>query len=352
MSLEEIRPQVEAWRAAGERHAIAVLTGAWRSAPRRPGARFARSEGGGIAGNVSAGCVEADLSERLTGVLSDGRPGFVTYGVSDETAHGVGLACGGTIELYLAARSADDAVWPELVRRLDGRDAVFLLTDVTATGAGRRWLVAPAGDVLATDAAGSPPDPAVAAGRRLLATGGVAVLDVTGVRVEESGRDAATLVEVLLPPRRLLIVGATPLGAALARLALAAGIPVEVIEPRAAYAASLADTSVDVDPRWPDEALAGREGDASTAVAVVAHDERIDVAALEPVLRGAYGYVGLLGGGRTRRHRFEALRERGVPEERIGAIRAPIGLDIGAERPAEMALSILAEIVAAWHGAG
>lgn len=352
MSLEEIRPKVDAWRAAGERHAEAVLTGAWHSAPRRPGARFVRSESGEIAGNVSAGCVEADLAERLDAILAGGPPGFVTYGISDETAHGVGLACGGTIEVFLSERRSDDPVWPELVRRLERRETVFLLTDVSAGHGGRRWLTDPEGRALAADAAGPAPAAAVAAGRERTDAGGVLVVDSEGAVVDAPGADAATLVEILLPARRLLVVGATPVGAALARLALAADIPVEVIEPRAAYAAALEDVPVTVDGRWPDEALGDREADPSTAVAVVAHDERIDVAALEIVLRQPYGYVGLLGGGRTRRHRFEAVRASGVSEARIEAVRAPIGLELGAERPAEIALAILAQIVAEWRGAG
>ena len=163
---------------------------------------------------------------------------------------------------------------------------------------------------------------------------------------------APTLVEVFLPSRRLIVVGATPVGAALARLARTTGIGVEVIEPRSAYAAALDDAGVEVDERWPDEAFPARAPDRSTAVAVVAHDAGIDVAALEAALRSPAGYVGLLGGGRTRKARFEAVREAGVDEERIAAVHAPIGLDIGAETPAEIALAILAEIVAAWRGGG
>jgi len=351
MSLQEIRPHVEAWRTAGERYAVAVLTGAWHSAPRRPGARFARSAGGEITGNVSAGCVEADLAERLDAVLAGDPPTFVTYGVSDETAHGVGLACGGTIEVHLAARSPTDPVWPELMQRLDARDTVLLLTDVSGAGAGR-WLVTPDGDVLVADATGVPPEPALATGRRLSDTGGVAVVDARGADASGTSAEPATIVEVLLPARRLVVVGAAPVGAALVRLALAAGVPVEVIEPRTAYAAALDDVPLAVDGRWPDEALTDGDADPSTAVAVVSHDERLDVAALEAALRRPYGYVGLLGGGRTRRRRFEALREAGVSEERMAGVHAPIGLDIGAERPAEIALAILAQIVAAWRGAG
>lgn len=358
MSIEEIRPRVEKWRAAGERYGVAVLTGAWRSAPRKPGARFVRSESGEIAGNVSAGCVEADLAERLARVLAGDVPSTVTYDVSDETAHGVGLACGGRIDVFLEARAPDEPVWPALLERLDARVTVFLVTD-TSSGAAAHWLVAPDGDVLASDTDRSPPPDAVEVGREMLDTGGVRMIRAeTGADGAASDADAATddapaptLVEVFLPSRRLIVVGATPVGAALARLARAAGIDVEVIEPRSAYADALRDTDVEVDERWPEEALPPRAPDRSTAVAVVAHDARLDVAALETALRSPAGYVGLLGGGRTRRARFEALREAGMEEERISAVYAPIGLDIGAEKPAEIALAILAQIVAVWRGA-
>ena len=352
MSIDEIRPRVETWRAAGERYGVAVLTGAWRSAPRKPGARFVRSESGEIGGNVSAGCVEADLAERLSGVLSGAPPDTVTYDVSDETAHGVGLACGGRIDVFLEAREPDDPVWTALLERLDTRATVFLLTDVSP-GPGAHWLVDPEGHVLAADSDRPPPPAAVEAGREMLDTGGVRLVEPEAVadRAPADAASAPTLVEVLLPSRRLIVVGATPVGAALARLARAAGIEVKVIEPRSAYAAALGDMDVEVDERWPDEALPAFAPDRSTAVAVVAHDARLDVAALEAALRSPAGYVGLLGGGRTRKARFEAVREAGVDEERISAVRAPIGLDIGAEKPAEIALAILAQIVAVWRGA-
>lgn len=359
MSFEEIRDQVDGWRAAGQRHGVAVLTGAWHSAPRRPGARFVRSESGEIGGNVSAGCVEADLAERLDAVLAGGEPGFASYGVSDETARGVGLACGGRIDVYLAAREPDDPIWPTLMDAIDSRSTVFLLTDVSPGSPGARWLVDVEGVLLASDADGPPPPVAVDAARTLLDTGGVQVVDDAGVELDgpHAGRAddepaPATLVEVVLPARRLIVVGATPVGAALARIARAAGIAVEVVEPRTAYAASLEGEGLEVDGAWPDDALPGRAPDRSTAVAVVAHDARIDTAALEAALQSSAGYVGLLGGGRTRRRRFEALREIGVEEAAIERVYAPIGLDIGAERPGEIALAILGEIVAVWRGAG
>lgn len=344
MSVDEVRARIERWRTAGEPYATAVLTDTWNSAPRRPGARFAVSGKGEIAGNVSAGCVEADLAERLAGVLNGDASGFVTYGVSDEQAHSVGLACGGTIRVYLEAAPRDDPVWPVLVEALESRTTVLLITDVSGGPAARHWLIDCDGRVLATDSPARPPLQALEEAGDLLVTGGLQLLESDGA--------PRAVVEVFLPSRRLVVVGATPVGAALARIAASAGFHVEVIEPRSAYAAELEGSGVGVDGRWPDEALADLAPDVSTAVAVVAHDARIDGSALSEVMRHPVGYVGLMGGGRTRRVRFEALRGDGVEEQKISRIRAPIGLDIGAESPAEIAVSILAQVVASWRGAG
>lgn len=344
MNIDEVRDAVTRWRAEGARYAEAVVTATWHSAPRRPGARFLRSAAGEIAGNVSAGCVEADLAARLDLVLAGDAPSLVTYGVSDETAHGVGLACGGTIEVWLAGRAPGDRVWPALVEHVGARRAGMLLTDVSEGGSADRWLLGTDGQVLERDAGAveTPPVAAVAAGRELLATGGVAVV----------GEDASarTLVEVLLPSRRLVVVGATPIGAALDALARAAGIAVGVIEPRSGYAGSLTD-GADLDDRWPDEALAEFGLDRSTAIAVVAHDARIDQAALAAALDSDAGYIGLLGGRKTRDARFASLRDSGVGAAELERIYAPIGIDIGAESPPEIALSILSQIVAVWRGA-
>jgi xanthine dehydrogenase accessory factor len=343
MNVDEVRGSIERWRAAGRCYAEAVVTATWHSAPRRAGARFVRSEEGEIAGNVSAGCVEADLAVRLDAVLAGSPPTLVTYGVSDEAAHGVGLACGGTIEVWLAARGPDDRVWSSLVDRLDARVAGMLLTDTSPEGAAARWLLDPNGRVISRDgrAPERPSEAAVDAGRGLLATGGVAIVE------EASG--ARTLVEVFLPARRIVVVGATPIGAALEGLARAAGISASVVEPRTAYAAGLPGEAQH-DGRWPVEALADLRPDRSTAVAVVAHDARIDEEALTAALASEAGYIGLLGGKKTREARFAALRATGLDTQDVERVRAPIGLDIGAETPGEVALAILAEIVATWRG--
>ncbi|MFQ5529618.1 MAG: XdhC family protein, partial [Gemmatimonadota bacterium] len=336
MSVREIRPYLEAWHAEGDRAAIALLTECWSSAPRRPGARFARSESGSIGGNISAGCVEADLALRLDAVLA-GEPGdLVSYGISDETAAGVGLACGGRIQLHLEAWSPDSPVWPVLFERLDARAPVVL---VTAIGRDERahWLLDASGALLASDGPESPSATVVEAGHELLSTGGARVLEVTG--------EPDVFVEALLPARRLIVIGATPVGAALARLASMAAVPVAVVEPREAYGGSLAELDIEVVRLWPDEAFDRIRPDASCAVAVVAHDERIDVQALSGALVAQCPYVGLLGGRRTRESRRASLLAAGHDESLVDRISAPIGLDIGGERPEEIAVGILAEII-------
>lgn len=344
MNVDEVRRVVERWRGNRDRYAEAVVTATWHSAPRRPGARFLRSEAGEIVGNVSAGCVEADLALRLDQVLAGDPPSLVSYGVSDEAAHGVGLACGGRIEVWLAERGPDDAVWPALIEQIDARRAGILLTDLSEGGSAGRWLLGSDGGLLARDesTAKEPPVAPLAAGRDLLTTGGVNV-------VSEAG-GTRTLVEVFLPARRIVVVGATPIGVALDVLARSAGISVTTIEPRPGYAGSLENVA-QLDGRWPDEALAALRPDRSTAIAVVAHDARIDESALAAALASEAGYVGLLGGRKTRDARVASLRESGVGAEALARIHAPIGLDIGAETPAEIALSILAQIVAVWRGA-
>ncbi len=341
MSVEEIRASLETWRDKGERAAVAVLTESWSSAPRRPGARFARSESGAIGGNVSAGCVEADLALRLDAVLAGGPNEVVSYGISDETATGVGLSCGGRIELFLETWSPESPVWSALYERLDARLPAILISAISEGNSGH-WLLDGSGKILAADVTDSIPSGAPEAGLALLPAGGTQVLKAS---------DSATfLVETFLPPRRLIVVGATPVGVALARLAHTTGIPVCVVEPRVAYGESLDSLDIQLLREWPDEAFELIRPDASCAVAVVAHDDRLDGSALAGALAAECGYVGLLGGRRTREARIAALLDAGVAESAASSIRAPIGLDIGADRPAEIAVSILAEVIGVWRG--
>ena len=287
------------------------------------------------------GCVEADLTLRLEQLLTGGPAGFVDYGVTDETAMGVGLSCGGRMRLFLARGACGDPVWEALLQRLDSGMPNVLVTALEPDR-DRRWLLDEALSVVGASVEEPAPDEVLEAARSGLKTGASRVVHA----------DFADLfVEAMLPERRLVIVGGTPVGVQLARLAAAVGIPVVVIEPREAYAAAIADSGAELRREWPAEALAAIRLDSSCAVAVVAHDGKLDVPALAAGLAADCVYVGLLGGRRTRESRLETLAQLGITESVLGRIRAPIGIDIGAETPREIAISILAEVVAGWRGA-
>lgn len=329
----------------GEPWAEAALVGVRRSAPRAPGARFAVGEDGSTAGSISAGCVEADLREHMLAALRSKpreEPRIVTYGISDEAALGVGLACGGEIDVLIRCHEPGEPVWNHLPALLAaasaGQTGGALLTGLSPEILGLQRLVPSDGRPVGTwgDAAldrmvpGSTED--------LLAREGSEALDLSsGHRV---------FVDRVLPPRRLLVVGATPVAAALAAMAPAVGYRVTVVDPRSALAGSSDFEGIDVHIGWPEDILAEAVLDAWTDMAVLAHDDRIDVGALEAALKAGCRYVGLLGGSRTQRIRREALIAAGWSADEVARIRGPIGLEIGASTPAEIAASILAEMIA------
>lgn len=342
-----MRGFLEERASAGEAAGVAVLVRAWHSAPRRPGARFAAAASG-VAGSISAGCVEADLREHLLAVAGGEPTRLLRYGIADEDAAAVGLSCGGEIEVLAQAHRPDDPAWIALDAALGAAREVALVTGLSGPVLGRALLAD--GDAVA-GGLGSPALDAAAlrAARESLAEGGgarVVRLAAAGPDPEEEGPEA--LVEPFPRPNRLIVVGAGRIAESLAAFAATMEIPCVVVEPRAALAAEARAAGSDVREAEPDAALAELEADLRCAVAVVAHAERLDVPALAAALQAGCGYVGLLGGKRTQASRRDALRARGVAEEEIARVRGPIGLDIGAESPAEIALSVLAEVVAAW----
>lgn len=347
MSLSEVGEALERWASAGVRAGTATLVRVRRSAPRPPGARFAVSEGGEVAGSVSSGCVEGDLHEHILAVLEEGTPRLVEYGITDEMAAGVGLSCGGEIEVLVAPHDPEDRAWREAVR-LDGAgSAGVLFTGLADPVRGRRLLVRP--DGARTGGLG---DPALDAGAADAAT---RLLGVEGARIVEvtapGGQPVQLFAESLLPPPRLTIVGATPVAAALCRMASQVGYAVEVVDPREAFARPerFPDARA-VRAEWPEEALAAPPLDAWTDVVVLAHDAKLDVPALAAALRAGCRYVGQIGGGRTQRLRREALSTQGFSPGELERIRGPVGLDIGAGSPEEIAVSILAELIAVRRG--
>jgi xanthine dehydrogenase accessory factor len=326
------------WESEGKEVAAATLVAVAGSAPRRAGARLLVSSAGDTWGSVSNGCVEGDVAAHAAEVLRTGRPRLAVYGIADEQAFAVGLSCGGEIEVFIER-------WTGLEARLGGgpgEDFVGALATVVAgPGEGahglfdrERGLVA--GDLPASLAAAVAADVPV-------------VVDAEQSRVAPYG-DSRVFVETLAPLPRLLLFGAGHTAEALAPLAAAAGFRVTVCDPRAALALPERYPAAEVRVGWPDQVMPGLVLDRRTYAVVLAHDPRIEIPLLPLLLASPARYLGVLGSRRTHAARLERLAAEGWPPEQLARLHGPIGLDIGAVTPEEVAVAIVAEMVAARRG--
>mgnify|MGYP001550268823 CR=1 FL=1 len=293
----EVLRALSQWEQAGKRAVLATVVSAWGSAPRRPGSQMAIREDGHIVGSVSGGCVEGDVIAQALEMMDSLEEGDVApirqadYGVSDASAWAVGLACGGQIRVHLHHPKAGFAV--------------------------------------ATLAAMSE-------------TGEVTVaLDV--------GEDAAVSV-TYAAPLRLLILGGVHIAQALVALAPTVGFAPTIIDPRGGFASPERFPDVPLITDWPDQAITDFGIDARTAVVALTHDEKLDDPALLAAFASNAFYIGALGSKRTQASRRERMLDAGISEENYARLHGPIGLDIGAANPQEIAVAILGQMIAALRG--
>lgn len=307
-----------AWHDEGRGAALATVIETWGSAPRRIGSQLAISGRGEIEGSVSGGCVEgAVVAEALAMLDGQSEPGagrVLTYGVSDEDAFAVGLACGGTIRI--------------LVEPLDRAVPVSLLKDIAAARAARKAV----GYEVNTQSWQ----------RRLIGAGDAP----ERFRADRSGfaEDAETFTAIYNPPLRLAVVGAVHIAQPLMAMARLSGYDAVLIDPRDAFGAQDRFPGERIMNDWPDEALDAFGLDVRTAVVTLTHDAKLDDPAIRRALNSDIFYLGCLGSTRTHAKRVARLQAEGFTEAQIARIHAPVGLAIGAASPAEIALSILAEI--------
>src|SRR6476469_323926 len=290
--MDEVLAKAEEWRAEGEEVALATVVATRRSAPRPLGSKLAVTASGRLSGSVSGGCVEADVAERCQAVLAGSSPEVVSYGIADDEAWSVGLPCGGEIDVFVEPFAGA----PPIER---GTSYVVVAGEDIA----ERWH---------DD-----------------------TFDRTDLREEDS---RSVFAEAIAPPPRLVAVGAGDIAEALCALARPLGWRTIVVDPRAGLATRERVPSADeIVVAWPDEI----EVDADTAVISLVHEERLDIPALRAGVKGGAFYVGALGSKRAQEKRREHLGEL------ADAIHGPVGLDLGGEGPAAIALEILAEILQA-----
>ncbi len=316
---EALLERARDWLDAGNGAAVATVVETWGSAPRQPGARLVISSKAELEGSVSGGCVEGAVVAEALEAIGDGTPRLLTYGVSDDDAFAVGLACGGTIRVLVDPIASGDAPGmprahlERLIAARREREAIgYEIALETWARAFRTPSDAP--EAFAADKSGVSED-----GARFLA------LDN--------------------PPLRLAIVGAAHIAQALAPMAAIAGYDVAVVDPRGAFATEARFPGLKEGETlltdWPDAALEAHGLDARTAVVCLTHDPKIDDPALRRALASDAFYVGALGSTRTHAKRVDRLAEAGLSEAEISRLDAPIGLDIGAKSPAEIAIAIM-----------
>jgi xanthine dehydrogenase accessory factor len=305
------------WHRAGKSAALATVVETWGSAPRPVGSQLAVSGESELMGSVSGGCVEGAVVVEALESLEDGRCRILDFGVSDDEAFAVGLACGGRIRVMVEPVGKGEGIEPglldELCQAREARRPVAMATDT------RAWCR----ELLPYDA-----DPA-------------------RFDADRSGFDAAhpdRFLAVHNPPLRLAIVGAGHIAQPLAVMAEEAGYDVTLIDPREAFASEARFPGKTLVHDWPDKALAAHGLDTRTAVATLTHDPKIDDPALFAALRSPVFYIGALGSTRTHAKRVSRLKEAGLTEDEIARIEAPIGLPIGSRSPAEIAIAVLAQM--------
>jgi len=307
--MREVLDEIREWTAAGDRVALATVVETWGSSPRPLGSKMVVSSSGKMAGSVSNGCIEGAVFEEAQKVLKEGRGRLVPYGVADDVAFEVGLACGGHVEVMIQPLAPEHL---KLVELIEAERPAELRTNLET------------GEVVLSEGATGPDQPA---------------------------RDGEWFVEPHRRAPHMVIVGAIHIAMPLHRLAKLMGYRVTVVDARSKFATQERFPEADeLIVAWPDEALAGITLDRSTYVVILTHDPKFDLPALRSVAGRDVRYIGAIGSRKTNQNRFDALREEGFTDEQLAQVHGPIGLDLGGRGAEETALAIMAEVTAVRYG--
>ena len=334
--MRELSDVLARWRAAGESIAMATVIRVEGSAPRGEGAKMLVTRSGRIEGSVSGGCVEGAVTDAALSVLETGAPATIRYGIDKDMMWDVGLSCGGAIDVYVESLDAGsppsfdegdvlctvvagpDRLGVRLRARPDDRDGWRL----------EGSLGSPEADAELVEAAGN------------AAKSGAS-------RVRSAGA-YEVFVDPQMPESRLIIVGAVHIAVALCAYASRSGFTVTVVDPRDRLNnAERFPDAASLLTEWPQDVLPALRIDENAYVAVLTHDEKFDDPTLDYALRREARYVGAIGSKKTHALRRQRLIDAGIPLASIDRLHAPIGLDIGAQSPEEIAIAILAEMIAA-----
>ena len=320
------------WLDAGRGVALGTVINTWGSAPRQAGSAIAVRDDGAFVGSVSGGCVEGAVIEQAQAAMHDGKFRRLEFGVQDEQAWSVGLACGGRIEILVEPIVSDKA--RSTVRALnEARHLEHAMVRAIDVSTGEDRLLDPSLDT-------SPLGLAAATAARA----------DRSMNVEIEGRP--WFLALANPAVDLVIVGAVHVAQALTKMAALVGFRVRVIDPRTSFATNERFPAVALSHEYPDEALAHAPLGRRSAIVTLSHDPKIDDPALAVALDSPAFYIGALGSKKTQAARHERLKARGFSDEKLARIHGPVGLAIGAKSPEEIALSIVAQITEVLRNTG
>lgn len=337
--MKEILSDVDLWLSEGNTDiALATVIQTWGSAPRKTGAKMAMTSASRISGSVSGGCVEGAVIEAAMETLQTGNPQLLHFGVADEVAWEVGLACGGNIDIFVEVLNvhAYQFARQQILSNLPGHSVTVIKAPDRTLGSkatfngGESWF--------------SEQEPQLV----------IAIQDILpdiiySQRVKLS-EEIELFVDFFQPSPTLVVVGGVHVAIALTAMAKMLNYRTLVIDPRRSFGSQDRFPNVDsLIQKWPQKAFEEIDLTPDTAVALLTHDPKIDDPALKILLDSTVFYIGALGSRKTHARRKERLNQIGFDQLRISRIKAPIGLDIGADTPEEIALAILAEIVSARH---
>lgn len=325
----DVLKAAQTWLARDGRVAIATVVDTWGSAPVPVGGQMVVGADGSFQGSVSGGCIEGEVIVEAEEILESGKPKTLKFGVADETAWRAGLPCGGQVQVFVERLETQTGGAELLERAVAAGESRRGLVVKTHLADGRKEVFERAEEDLPDD---------------------IAERFRTAKSKLEEMPDGAVFLHALVPPARILIIGASHIGQILAEIARLASYEVVVVDPRTAFASSERFPNVKLLTEWPQDALPKLGLDPYTAVVALAHVGHIDDEALKLAVKSDCLYIGALGSSRNHSKRKERLRAAGMTDAEIDRIKAPIGLDIGAQSPAEVAIAVMAEIVLAVRG--
>ena len=305
--VDDILTPTSLWLKQKRKIALATVISTWGSSPRPVGGQMAIDENGEIIGSVSGGCIEGAVISEGINSIKDGISRIKDYGISNDMAWEVGLACGGELKVLIQPLNLEDEIVYYIVNSIKKREVVKIRIDCSN-------------------------------GNRI-------VDNTIDNQISYFDKSKNEFIHIIDPKPRLFIIGAVHIAQALISLANVADYEIILIDPRDHFATKSRFPNCKIINEWPDEALSKFNLDKSSHLVTLTHDPKIDDLALIFFMKKDFGYIGSLGSKKTHNKRCERLIEKGFNEIELSKIHAPIGLDIKAKTPAEIATSILAEII-------